>query len=224
MSDDRMFERDARAWLELGPTVAPKRAVEAALFAIGATPQRRGIPIARRLPRTRSTRRFAMAAAIGLVTISVGILLLQQPLAQVGAPNATATPSPSPIPASLAATLQSSWAAVKEYRWPRGWPASNWPNAPSPQVIPQTFSINQSSLLIPYFKGVVRSSWSLIDSNTLAVRLQSTPTYWDCQSGEEGTYEFRLSSTGQVLTLSLLGDACESRSDVLAGAWTRSDR
>ena len=41
MTDDRSLERAARSWLEVGPTEAPERAVEAALLRIDTTPQER---------------------------------------------------------------------------------------------------------------------------------------------------------------------------------------
>ena len=41
MTDDRSLERAARSWLEVGPTQAPDRAVEAALLRIETTPQER---------------------------------------------------------------------------------------------------------------------------------------------------------------------------------------
>jgi hypothetical protein len=45
MSDDRLLERNARAWLERGPTDAPDRVVEAALLAIETTNQERDLRI-----------------------------------------------------------------------------------------------------------------------------------------------------------------------------------
>ena len=43
MTDDRSLERAARSWLEVGPTQAPERAVEAALLRIQTTPQERDL-------------------------------------------------------------------------------------------------------------------------------------------------------------------------------------
>ena len=37
MTDDRSFERAARSWLEIGPTEAPERAIEAAFLEIDTT-------------------------------------------------------------------------------------------------------------------------------------------------------------------------------------------
>ena len=45
MSDDQMFERNARAWLELGPTAAPEPVLEAALLEIESTTQERDLRI-----------------------------------------------------------------------------------------------------------------------------------------------------------------------------------
>lgn len=102
MSDDRKFERDARAWLELGPTRAPKRAVEAALLTIETMSQQRYLPAPWRFPRLTMQTRFAVAAAVGLLAVGAGLLILRSPQSQVGqpSPSPTTAPSPSAAPGS----------------------------------------------------------------------------------------------------------------------------
>src|SRR5262245_40966298 len=50
MTDDRSLERAARSWLEIGPTTAPDRPVDAALLRIQSTPQERDLRIPWRKP------------------------------------------------------------------------------------------------------------------------------------------------------------------------------
>jgi hypothetical protein len=98
MSDDLMFERNTRAWLELGPTQAPDHAIENALLTIASTRQERDLRIPRRVPRVAFPARLATAAAIAVLAVGGGFLLLQGPLAQVGHPSPAPSSSPSPAP------------------------------------------------------------------------------------------------------------------------------
>jgi hypothetical protein len=99
MSDDRTFERNARAWLELGPTDAPDRVVEAALLEIEATPQERDFRVPWRLPTMNPFTRMAVLASVVIVVAIGGIYLLGQatPLSG-GQPS----PAPSASPATTA--------------------------------------------------------------------------------------------------------------------------
>ena len=102
MSDDRTFERNARAWLELGPTDAPDRVVEDALFEIDTTPQERDLRIPWRLPTMNPLFRLAAAAVIGVLAIG-GALFLLRP--GISGPGASSTPTcPSVRPSSTAAS------------------------------------------------------------------------------------------------------------------------
>lgn len=92
MSDDRNFERNARSWLELGPTDAPDRVIADALSAIETTPQERDYWLPWKDLRMTIPLRLATAAVIGVLAIGSGLLLLKGPLAQVG------SPSPTPVP------------------------------------------------------------------------------------------------------------------------------
>jgi hypothetical protein len=90
MSDDRTFERNARAWLELGPTNAPDRVVESALLAIEQTNQERDLGIPWRLPTMNPIMRLAAVLVIGAVAVG-GALFVRGQGSSVGSPSATPT-------------------------------------------------------------------------------------------------------------------------------------
>ena len=102
MSDDRTFERNARAWLELGPTDAPDRVVEDALLTIESTSQERDLRIPWRFPTM--TTRLGLAAAAVLGVLAVGLIYLNLPgVDDVGPPNSSpSAPPPSATPAVTA--------------------------------------------------------------------------------------------------------------------------
>lgn len=99
MSDDRRFERDARAWLELGPTDAPDRVVEAALIEIDNTSQERDFRVPWRLPFMSMTSRLAAAALVVVVAVGVAFVFFRPTASDVGSPSpspqVTAAPTPS---------------------------------------------------------------------------------------------------------------------------------
>ena len=103
MSDDRNFERTARAWLELGPSDAPDHTVEAALLAIETTPQERTWLLPwRHIVRTP----LAIAATgVALVLVAiVGIAVLGSPKSGVGGTTASPTPSAAPSTSGIPLT------------------------------------------------------------------------------------------------------------------------
>ena len=96
MSDEQHFERDAQAWLELGPTNAPDRVIEAALLEIDRTSQERDFRVPWRLPTMNSRLGLTATALVGAVV--VGLIYLNLPGRNdngVGAPSATPTISPT---------------------------------------------------------------------------------------------------------------------------------
>jgi hypothetical protein len=108
MSDDRTFERNARAWLELGPTDAPDRVVEVALLEIESTPQERDLRIPWRLPTMTPLARTAILAGVVIVAAVGGIYLLRPATSSVGGPPSaapSASPASTPLP-STASPLQ----------------------------------------------------------------------------------------------------------------------
>jgi Tol biopolymer transport system component len=103
MSDDHAFDRAAHAWLELGPTQAPRRVVEAALRAIDTTAQHQDLRVPLRLRPMLTSSRLAIAAAIGVLAIGSALVLLGRPHSNIAAPgpsptasSSTETPGPRP--------------------------------------------------------------------------------------------------------------------------------
>lgn len=113
MSDEHRFERDARAWLELGPTDAPDRVVEAALLEIDQTSQERVLWLPWRLPPMTPRLGLAMTALVAVV--AVGLIYLNLPGRNgnnVGAPSATPT---------LSAPTSTARATAVDYTTLPGW-------------------------------------------------------------------------------------------------------
>ena len=96
MTDDRSIERAARSWLEIGPTEAPERAVEAALLLIDTTPQERDWHVPWRLPKMTTPARVAAAAVIGVLAIGGALYALAPGGSGPGGPGPAISPTPSP--------------------------------------------------------------------------------------------------------------------------------
>ena len=117
MSNERDFDRLARAWLELGPNEAPDRVVAAVLQAAETTPQVRRpfrLPIWRSFAMNRIGQALGAVAVLAIVVIGGALLLTLRNQPNVGGPAASsldvaptpsaptaaasplATPSPSP--------------------------------------------------------------------------------------------------------------------------------
>jgi hypothetical protein len=84
MSDDRTFERNARAWLELGPTDAPDRVVESALLTIEKTNQERDLGIPWRLPAMNPIMRLAAVLVVGALAVGGALYLTRGQTQSVG--------------------------------------------------------------------------------------------------------------------------------------------
>jgi hypothetical protein len=115
MTDDRSLERAARSWLEVGPTEAPERAVEAALLQIDSTQQERDwLPW--RLPKMTGPLRVASAAVIGVLVVGGALYALAPGGSGPGgaaSPSVSPTPSVSPAPSlSVAPSVVPSASAV----------------------------------------------------------------------------------------------------------------
>jgi hypothetical protein len=114
MNDDRSLERTARAWLEMGPTRAPDRPVEAALTIIERTPQERAWPRPLGGLRVRFSDRALMAAAVLVAALAGGVALVggvtvfridlgpAPVISPSPSPSSSVVPSDSALPAASA--------------------------------------------------------------------------------------------------------------------------
>ena len=103
MTDDRSFERAARSWLEIGPTVAPERAIEAAFLEIDTTPQERDWHVPWRLPEMIPFARALIGVAAVAVLLVGGAMLLPALTGTTGGPKATPITTPAPNPSASSA-------------------------------------------------------------------------------------------------------------------------
>jgi dipeptidyl aminopeptidase/acylaminoacyl peptidase len=113
MNDDRSVERAARSWIEAGPTQAPDRVVELALFTIESTPQERDLRILRRFSTMTAPARVAAAAIIGVLLIG-GVFVLARPGSNVGGPSSSPTVTASPG-ATASPTASVGQSATADY-------------------------------------------------------------------------------------------------------------
>ena len=97
MTDDRSFERAARSWLEIGPTEAPERAIEAAFLEIDTTPQERDWHVPWRSPRVDPFARALIGVAAVAALLVGGVVLLPATTGPIGG---VPTPSPSASPSA----------------------------------------------------------------------------------------------------------------------------
>jgi len=115
-NDDRSLERAARSWIEIGPTRAPDRAVDAALLQIESIPQDRDLRIPWRFP-TMFSNRLAIAAAVVVVVVAAAFGFTR--FASVG--QTTPTPTLAPLPSPTAAPSPTALNTSAGYTNLPGW-------------------------------------------------------------------------------------------------------
>jgi hypothetical protein len=104
MTDDRSLDRAARRFIEVGSTVAPERAVEAALLQIETIPQERDL----RIPwRTRPMLSRAAIAVAAVVAVLGGSLVIRQ-LGPIATPTHTPSSTVVPSPTATSSSGRSS--------------------------------------------------------------------------------------------------------------------
>jgi hypothetical protein len=221
MTDERNFDRLARAWLDLMPDEAPDRAVTAALQAVETAPQVRR-PW-RRLPRRLSNmnRTLIAAAVAGAAVLAVGggLWLTRSDGPSIGAPSptpsSTASPSgPSPSASPAAASVP------EELRYPWLGTVVDAPGLPTGRdrailiIGPSTVEMARDPL--PLLSSDVPSA----DGNVL--RLVTRESTDGCEPGDVGLYAWSLSPRGSLLQLTATSDDCESRRAAFEGEWQRS--
>jgi hypothetical protein len=216
MTDERTFDRLARAWLDLMPDEAPDRAVEAVLQAVETTPQVR--PPWRWLPRRLSNmnRTLIAAAVSGAVVLAVGggLWLTRSDGPPVGGPSPTPSPtasaSASPAPASVPEELRYHWlgTVVDTPGLPTGRDRAILVVGPSAVAIAHN----------PF--PLLRSDVPGTDGNEL--RVVTSDAGDGCDLGDVGLYAWSLSPGGSKLELTATSDDCESRRAAFEGEWERA--
>jgi hypothetical protein len=111
MSEDKRYERDARAWLDEGPTRAPERVVSEALSQIESTPQERDLRVPWRMPVMSVPVRFAAVAL--LVALAAGGTFF------VAGALPETSPTVTPVPAVASPAPDASADAMALYRFAR---------------------------------------------------------------------------------------------------------
>ena len=108
MTDERNFDRLARAWLDLMPDEAPDRTIAAVLQAVETAPQVRP-PwrwLTRRFPNMNRLSMAAALAAAAVLAVGGGLWLTRSDGPSIGRPSPTPAPSASPSGRARAAAAQ----------------------------------------------------------------------------------------------------------------------
>ena len=233
-SQQRDFDRLARAWLEFGPNEAPDRPIAAVLQAIETTPQVRR---PWRWPTWRSStmsRITILAVLAGTIALLVGGLVLSggstsdTPPAVV-APTATpVSPSPAPAVAALPSGVAGGWVAPS-----RGTTIENLTSGPqqalggNAAVTTVVFVSSADWAPGPGFwldrRGTPLLASAVQEESPGILRFtMKTSADPNCVGKDSGTYHWSVSDDGQWLTLDPIEDACETRAEILDGTWQRS--
>jgi len=218
MNHDETFERNARAWLDIGPSQAPSRVVAAALHTTETTPQARtfGVPRRRRIMITQARLAMAVAVAVVMFALGGGYLLLRYNQSQVAVPVPTPSPTATMNPSVPSALIETKWLPLGSSR-------------PAPGAglgLIDAMVISETNVRLPVWYQDVNSRWSFIDQTTLEVTLDSPQLdlahdRWPCTTGDIGKYSSGFSADGRTLTLTTLQDECAIRAQIMAGDWSR---
>jgi hypothetical protein len=232
-TNERDFDRLARAWLELGPNEAPERSIAAVLQAIETTPQVRR---PWRWPTWRAStmsRITILAVLAGTIAIIVGGLVLSGGTPSLPAPTVAPSPAqaaatPSVGPATLPAALRGGWVAPS-----RGTTIENLTQGPqdalggNAKVTTVVFAGAADFTPGPGFwldrRGTALLRSSVAEESPGVVRLtMTTSADPNCVGRDSGTYRWSPTADGQWVTFELIEDACEMRAAILTGTWQRS--
>jgi hypothetical protein len=216
MTRDRDIERVLDRWFAEGPTQMPDHLFETVVDRIDRVPQRRLARIQTRLLAMNSNLRLAAAAAAIIVVVAgVGAFSLSQ-RTSVGvgpSPTPTVTPIPSPTLSLLPTALRQRWIG---------------PTRTVAGMVPAPLGagIVLSSTTIHFDGGdpttstALFSTASAVGSDQLRFVLNFTEA--GCTVGDVGTYRFVLSPGGGYLSLTVVNDPCQARSQAISGDWERS--
>lgn len=215
MTDERDFDRLARAWLELGPDLAPERSVAAVLQAVEVTPQVRSWvrwPIWRN-PHMNRVAISASAVTILVIAIGGGILLSQG--------NQPAVGGPSPSPVASPSSHEADWAKLPAAL------AVTWNG--EPRDIPGLGTSTRTRLIFSdtlfdlsgdTYRSDLASNAHITASGEL--RLVTTTSGRGCNGGAVGVYPWSISPGGKILTVQPGVDPCAARAAALPGIWYTS--
>ena len=199
------FDRISRAWLDLMPDEAPDRAIDAVLRAVATTPQvRRWRPAFwRPLPMNRLP--YAIAAAVVAVAIAGAVLLVRP-----GSDQQSVGPPASPSAVPTEGPLTDA-------------PVGRFMGGPNDLVLPgagsSIFLDSDSIALSQSNENDSRKLTAQLSfSNDGSIHLESTGP-GPCDDAAGGDYDWSLSPSGRVLTLSPIEDACTQRAAALDGTW-----
>ena len=217
MTDERNFDRLARAWLDLMPDEAPDRTIAAVLQAVETAPQVRPPMrwLTRRFPNMNRLSMVAAVAAAAVLAVGGGLWLTRSD----GPP--TVGQSPTPVPsASPSGASQSAAVAPEELQYPWLGEVVDAPGLPAGrdrsilQIGPSTVELDIAQ---PEF---LLSDVAAGDPGDL--RLVARNSTGACTPGDAGIYAWSLSPKGSQLQLTATSDDCEARRAVFEGEWQRS--
>jgi hypothetical protein len=225
-SQQRDFDRIARAWLELGPNEAPERPIAAVLQAIETTPQVRR-PL--RWPTWRSatmSRITILAVLAGTIAIIVGGLVLSG-----GDRNESSTPPPAPttdqgiVPSAVASPVSTATSSATQGPLPDtlagGWvaPLRGVVGGAPGLRMDMTLGATAGRLFAP--SGTTAQPFTAALLEPGLVRLTSTQDVGVCSAGDAGTYAVG-TLPGGWLSMTTVDEDCAARADIVDGMWQRS--
>ncbi len=135
MTDDLVFERAARDWLEIGPAEAPADVLQAAFFEIDTTPQEWGfrVPL---MPDVMTAIGRLAGAGLTIVVLGLGVALLVpfgSAAPRMASPAASAATSASGLPAAPPLDLSARFTSARygysiaiDPRWATAGATTSW--------------------------------------------------------------------------------------------------
>jgi len=220
MTASRDPDRLVRAWLDLMPSEAPDRAIDAVLQAVETMPQVRQ-PLAAPFRRPSAMNRLSLtsvAVAIAVVFAAGALVLTRFSTTQNGASPTPATSIAASLPPSAAAALlptqlQGSWLS-----------SPRTASGAGPNTGAQLHVGSTSIGLTPSNAGdrpLVSVTATAVGGTLDVVTAGAAPG--GCQAGQAGHYAYTLSSSGQTLTITPGQDTCAVRASDFAGTWWLAD-
>ena len=224
MTDDRSLERAARSWLEIGPTTAPERAVDAALHRIQTLNQERDLRIPWRLPKMFTPVRLVAIALVGALVLG-GVLFV---LGGGGRPSTVLQP-PGPTPSTTPSRSASPSSAVVRTEAPVRM-KGDWEAVVTAPITPYAAADDAIQWSIDWSEGI--GTWLQTSNGDQVMRADSVTAQpgeihlvstdgqaGGCSIGDDGRYTWSRSTDGLFLTLTKVEDACAARAAVLARTW-----